>query len=474
MLALEPGAPQLFVDDHLIERSRGLRRTLHRPVKDGGGLEPVIALGDEYGDLGATLEANGTIVWDPRLERWVMFALALASARRGRDRARLYRFTSRDGIAWTKGADGRPEQIVFDLTDPRTGASATGIDLFACHYDASEERHPYRGWLYNWGGPLEGVYFVRSADGRTWERGRRVVAAESRWLVQDGRVLHGPGDVTIFSPDPGRGRHLALLKFFSPRPVEHRSRLRSRAFMWVEHLDDAIDLDRLERVDLVPPAAEVDGDRPHDEYYASTAWRYGEMWLGGLKIWHRDGDHPHSAAGCAFLKLASSRDGLCWEKVPFAGEDGVPEVWIPNGEEGGGGGRADGGYLTEFSQGPLRIGDELVHYYGCSSLGKNHPAATRLTGGGIYRARLRLDGFVSVDAGTIETPALTLPGGGLRVNAVGPVTVELVGAAGETLGTSRVDGDSVRHAVRLPAPEGAARLRFAVEPGGRLYSFSAG
>jgi hypothetical protein len=107
-------------------------------------------------------------------------------------------------------------------------------------------------------------------------------------------------------------------------------------------------------------------------------------------------------------------------------------------------------------------------------LRKAHPAATRLTGGGIYRVRLRLDGFVSVDAGTIETPALTLPGGGLRVNAVGPVTVELVGAAGETLGTSRVDGDSVRHAVRLPAPEGAARLRFAVEPGGRLYSFSAG
>ena len=334
MLALEPGAPQLFVDDHLIERSRGLRRTLHRPVKDGGGLEPVIALGDEYGDLGATLEANGTIVWDPRLERWVMFALALASARRGPDRARLYRFTSRDGIAWTKGADGRPEQIVFDLTDPRTGASATGIDLFACHYDASEERHPYRGWLYNWGRPLEGVYFVRSPDGRAWERGRRVAAAESRWLVQDGRVLHGPGDVTTFSPDrdPDTGRHLALLKFFSPRPVEHRSRLRSRAFMWVERLDEAIDLDRLERVDLVPPAA----------------------------------------------------------------------------------------------------------------------------------------------AGTIETPALTLPGGGLRVNAVGPVTVELVGAAGETLGTSRVDGDSVRHAVRLPAPEGAARLRFAVEPGGRLYSFSAG
>jgi hypothetical protein len=60
-----PSAPQLFVDDHLVERSSGIRRTLHRPVKDGGGVKPILALDDEYGDLGAALEANGTIVWDP-------------------------------------------------------------------------------------------------------------------------------------------------------------------------------------------------------------------------------------------------------------------------------------------------------------------------------------------------------------------------------------------------------------------------
>ena len=63
------------------------------------------------------------------------------------------------------------------------------------------------------------------------------------------------------------------------------------------------------------------------------------------------------------------------------GEFGVPEVWIANGEKGGNGGRADGSYVTEFSHEPLRLGDELVHYYGCSSLGKS-PAATRVTGSG--------------------------------------------------------------------------------------------
>ena len=352
---LERGAPQLFLDDHLLASASGVERTLHRPVKDLDGREAAIALDDEYGDTPATLEANGTIVWDPALERWVMFALAFASARPPADRARLYRLTSRDGIEWTRGEGGRPERIAFDLTDPETGARATGIDLFSCHLDPTDERHPYQGWLYNWGGPVEGLYHVRSPDGRRWERGRRVAPAKSRWLVQDGRVLQGPGDVTTFVPDPVSGRHLALLKFFAPRAVEHRNRLRSRAYAWVDRLDEPLDLDGVERIALVPPAADVNGDAPHDEYYAASAWRYGPQWLGGLKVWHHYGDYPHSRAGCAFLKLAASRDGIEWGKVPYADRDGVPEVWIANGEEGGNDGRADGGYVTEFSQGPLRI-----------------------------------------------------------------------------------------------------------------------
>jgi hypothetical protein len=276
--------------------------------------------------------------------------------------------------------------------------------------------------------------------------------------------------VSIFTPDPEGHRHLALLKFFSPRPVEHGNRLRSRAYAWVERLDAPLDLAAIDRVALVPPAARRDGDEPHDEYYASTAWRHGSLWLGGLKIWHRRGDYGHSRAGCAFLKLAWSRDGLSWRKVRFDNDAGVPEVWVANGREGG---REDGGYITEFSQGPLRIGDELVHYYGCSSLGKNHPGSTRVSGGGIYRARLRLDGYVSVDAGVLETPPLDLPGAGLSVNAIGPVRVEALAADRTVLEKVEIVGDSIRHPVHLREPERARRLRFSVRPGARLYSFSA-
>ncbi|MCH8978773.1 MAG: adenylosuccinate synthetase, partial [Armatimonadetes bacterium] len=114
-------------------------------------------------------------------------------------------------------------------------------------------------------------------------------------------------------------------------------------------------------------------DELYDEYYGSSAWRYGSQWLGLLKIWHGQGDYPYSAAGCAYFKLVTSRDGLNWEKVGLKNSNGQPEVFIANGKEGGNNGQNDGGYMTDFSQGPIRIGDELVFYYGCTSYGKNHP-----------------------------------------------------------------------------------------------------
>ena len=126
----------------------------------------------------------------------------------------------------------------------------------------------------------------------------------------------------------------------------------------------------------MPAMAARNGDAPADEYYASTAWRYESLWLGGLKIFHGRDSYPWSAAGCAFLKLVVSRDGLDWRKVPFTNNTGVAEVFIPNGAEGGNGGANDGGYISEFSQGPLRVGDELIYYYSASSYGKNAPSGS--------------------------------------------------------------------------------------------------
>jgi hypothetical protein len=472
---------QLFVDDELIESSDGLVRTLHQPQKDNGGNVPVLAITDEFDGITATLQANGTIVYDPKLRKWVMICIGASLSQRGPGRVRLYRYTSDDAMNWTRGDDGAAQHIKFDLTDPASGRSASNTDLFSFCYDESDPEYPYKGWLWfaNWGNDLEGVYYIRSRDGRQWERGRQVVRFNSRTIQQDGWTLRGPSDVTTFYQDPLEKRFLALIKFANAQAVGDGNRQRSRGYVFVDQLDAPLDMNRIERVELVPPAAATNGDQPHDEYYASTAWRYGSLWLGGLKVWHGKGDYPYSAAGCAFLKFAVSRDGLHWKKVQFKNDAGVPEVWIPNGPEGGNSGKNDGGYLTEFSQGPLRIGDELIYYYGCSSYGKNHPNNVRIGGGGIFRARLRPDGFVSVDAGTLTTKPLRLDGSELRVNSTGAVTIEVLNSENKALAKSSVAGDSLAHEVRFGGKsvreisgDGPSRLRFSVGEGAKLYSFS--
>lgn len=479
-IPVEAGVPQLFVDDYLIESEYGLTRTLHQPRKDDGGNVPVIAITDEFDGVPATLEANGSIVYDPRLAKWVMIALAFASSMTGPDRARLYRYTSDDAIHWTRGDNGTAQWIEFDLIDPESGVQASNIDVFCCFYDETDAEYPYQGWLAfaNWGGTREGTYFVRSRDGRRWTRGTQTLRFGPCTI--DGRAVYGPHDVSLFTQDPKTGRFLANMKFYNQHAVAEGNLQRARAYLFIDRIDQPIDTTQLLRIALVPPAAETNGDHLYDEYYASDSWRYGNQWLGALKIWHDAGDYPYSAAGAAYLKLVSSRDGLDWRKVQFTNEDGVPEVWLPNGQQGGNNGRNDGGYMSLFNQGPLRIGNELVYYYGASSIGKDDTDLARVTGGGIFRARLRLDGFVSVDSGTITTNPLAFDGSDLVVNGVGPITIDVLPATGNrVLGRARLSGDSVGHQVSFEGganvgklSDGTARLRFSVGNDGKLYSFS--
>lgn len=474
------GSPQLFVDDALIESQRDLHRTLHQPVKERGGDAPLIPAAP-----GKDLQAYGSIVYDPRLKKYVMFVKEHIG---GGD---FFLATSSDGLRWDQTDRASLIRVVFD-TDlkPDPGARRQGLDLFSCHYNAKDPEYPYQGWLFfaNYGPETEGAYFVRSRDGRRWERGRQVFSSfagagdtSSRTIVQDGKTVHGPGDVSVFGYDALEDRYLGVFKFYR---VVGRDRsangYRSRAYLFLDRLDEPVDPRRIERIALLPAGAERGGDTPWDEYYASTAWRYGSHWLGGLKIYHAQGDYPYSAAGCAFLKFSASRDGLHWSKVPFANDAGVPEVFLANGAEGGNGARNDGGYVCEFSQGPLRIGDELIYYYSATSYGKRAAEDVRITGGGIFRARLRLDGFVSVDWGTLTTRPLVFDGDQLAVNHSGPLVVELLNDGGDAIGRSEISGDSLRDAVdfqgkslRSLAGTQPVRLRFSVPAGTRLYAFTA-
>jgi len=294
-LTIESGVAQLFVDDYLIERGSNLHRTLCQPVKDDGGNQPVIELADEFGDYTATLEANGTIVFDPRLKEYVMFGLGLSAQKKGSDRVRLYRFTSSDGISWTKGDHGKP-QCIYPLDrdflfDPEWVAYATNIDVFSYCYDTQDEAFSCKGWQWfaNWEDGREGTYLMRSVDGIQWERGLQIMNIDDWHIKHDGFSLYGAGDVTTFINNPRNNNFLALMKFANKKAIGPGNRQRSRSYLFVDSISTRVDPQRLQHVDLVPRAEQAGGDFPHDEYYGSTAWRYGSMWLGTLKIWHGGG-----------------------------------------------------------------------------------------------------------------------------------------------------------------------------------------
>ena len=472
-VSIRAGDPQLFVDDWLLDSSVALMRTLHRPVKDNGGDTPIIA--PPAGSK--TLAAKGSILSDPRLKQYVMFAKAIPSTR-------VYRYTSTDGLTW---GEGRPVDIDdrHPVTNARMERQYAGMHCF--FYDAADAAYPYKGWIWfgNWGNEYEGDYFIRSADGIKWERGPLVVQGYAGpgdtscvTIRSAERTVYGPGDTTRFAYDPIGKRFLGIFKFFTTEPAGEANHLRSRAYAFFDRLDQPFDIQRIDRVALMPAAKEANGDLPADEYYESNAWRYGQLWMGELLVWHGRDDYAYSAAGGSAVKLVTSRDGLNWRKIPFADATYTPEVFIPAGKEGGNNGRNDGGHMSLFSQGPLRIGNELIWYYGASSFGKNAPEPKRISGGGIFRARLRVDGFVSITGLTITTRPLAFEGKDLLVNSTGPVLVEPVDEDDQILGTCLLSGDSIAHEVRFGgkslrelAPEGVTRLRFRVDESGNLYSF---
>lgn len=447
-------------------------------------MKPVLFLEDEFGGVPGTLQ-GGTILFDKKLKKYVMFANAGAHLDgHPWDWIRLYRFTSPDGLTWTKGDHGNPE-CVFpksrgDYLDKESGAYASNLDLNTFIYDEADESHPYKGWIWyaNWGDEREGMYFVRSSDGHSWERGAKVAAMEAFRFETDSHVYEGPYDATGFTRDPVNHRFIASLKIAAKKKERGTERYRARAYYAIDAIDKPIAFDPKKLMRLEPTRSVENGDQPDDEYYFSDSWRYGSMWLGALKIHHENTDYPYSKAGCCFLKLIYSHDGLHWTKVPYANDRGIAEVFLPNGTEGGNDGRNDGGYITTFQNGPLRIGDELIYYYASSSFGKNHPAPTMVRGGGIFRSRLRVDGFVSVDSGTLVTVPLTTLGQDLFVNHAGEVSVVLLDENERVLSSAQVKGDGILLRVEFGTghlgdlvKKGTFKLKFSVPKGSELYSF---
>jgi hypothetical protein len=142
-------------------------------------------------------------------------------------------------------------------------------------------------------------------------------------------------------------------------------------------------------------------DGPTTELYNNTGFPYQGMYLGLLTIFH-----PQPLTNIYLdIQLISSRDGRRWERVG----DRTPV--IPAGRMNI---DWDFGFQSAASGAPVRVGDELWIYY--SGRSYRHPVdgqEREPNHGAIGLAKLRLDGFASMDAGEEEGTLVTKP---LRVD----------------------------------------------------------
>ena len=397
----------LFVDGALVQRTRGVSKRLHQPVKHPAN--PVIRGDLPYENDYAVL--HGTVLREPdgRFRAWYLSGTgALAYAE------------SDDGLAWRKPLfdryriDGEETNIVYWTQQPelarRDEWKFGGGSIMPDPNAPPDER--YR--MFTFEVPISdatrerfqtgyGYYAVSSPDGIRWPTGQPPVLT---------RRDHDPhmSDANACMYDPLRQRFIAFTKRHQIRPDAVgdqgvMSRVRGISF--------SDDFRRWTRpVNCLLP----DDQDPRDvQFYRQGGWTHQGMYLGLLEIYHSD---PYSPTQPLMrdLQLISSRDGELWWRA------GGRQTFIPCGPPGS----WDGQMLDLNAGGPIDVGDEHWIYYG----GRAYPHEINdelfpwdgPRGAGIGIATLRRDRYVSYDAGAETGEVVTRllrfeRGTSLRVNA---------------------------------------------------------
>lgn len=511
------GELQLLLDDWLVAERKGLARTLHPPIKqglikeaDGRDWER----GDTYVGHIVCRDRQGRFHMTYRYEWWDASVVDAV----GDDRAHWFResiayATSDDGIHWHKPKLG--------LVEGPTAIRKTEQFPFEAPAAISKEN--------NLGCPIDFIYDLH-AHGNVHDADKRFLLRLATRddthpfanVVESG--LYFAADWPDFAGDPhwkdkltpipggnlsprARNDHKTLVGFDHQAGVwfsTHQDELGN----WIERGGRDIarytspDFGEWQGPELVLPIAADESRQPRDwvEYMYLDGYRVGGprsgAWLGQLTVFHSDRSDPRYQwpggdgvwrKGLDDVRLMLSRDaGRSWQRV--AGK----RVWLGHGREPHAYDR-----LIYNTKEPVRVGDELWFYY--PAYDGDHlifnrdgslfePGFIRTTR--TARATLRLDGYVSLDAGdsagTLLTRPLRVTGQKLAVNLRAPegaLRAELLDAANRPLpGYALADcrptsGDGValtvrwRHGQRLgDVAAQPLRVRFELTRG-ELYSF---
>ena len=408
------------VPGHLLRATAFVTRNLNQPERYEGN--PIMQRAHPWEGRSAPHPTD--IIYDEEDGIWKMWYLGVTVDEFPK-RKIVYNTmyaTSEDGIAW--------ERPTLDVVKDRDGNDTNIVNECKCQFviedDDADPSRRYKmghGPLLHWDPPIEAAVY-HSPDG-------------IHWTPDPGPAESDRGDETLsIMFDPVSRKYLGFCRNVYPEP-------------WLTHRTER-SIHRMQSNDLIhwsmsAPIIDKDPMDPFDtDFYGLQGMYYESMYLGFVNI-HRTGpDHME-------VWLSHSRDSFHWERIragPF----------LPRGSDGS----WEWGMAMMF-QAPMRVGDELWFYYtGVAGL---HDGGNG--GAGLGLAKLRPDGFVSIDAidnahrsagrnypPTLMTRPLKSPGNRLVVNAVasgGYLDAELLTTDGQVIdGYSRADcdtfkGDSLAH-----------------------------
>lgn len=436
---------QLFIDDYVIGHMSDVSQQLNQPVKHADN--PLIAPpAPRPPDTEELIHLGGSVIYD---EAEGLFKMWYEANNATRSHAAMAYATSTDGIHWDKPCHDSVsfpqwhEPACRDRNNFVLGRTTARdyTELCVCVFKDEHESARARRYKMIYREDDEGagsgsVWSAFSADGISWSPQQSIIA--------DADSFHS----VLW--DPALGKYLVHSRF---NRNSHPSLPPQRQVLQSE----SEDFDNWSTYGVV---MKPDADDPSDDEFYNMEWMpYEGVFVGFVTVFHTVADRLD-------VQLAFSRDNRNWLR------SGNRAVFIPNSTIPG---DYDYGMVWNVLQHPIVVGDEIwIYYNGASGLHntyweKGPPPAVQ--GGVIAMAKLRLDGFVSVDAsspGTLTTKQLTMAGDRLIVNADatgGSLKVEILDAAGEAIGglglkdCEVIKSDHVRHAVRWGGRDEVSNLK---------------
>lgn len=432
---------QLFIDDHVVESLDGVFRVLNRPQKYAHN--PVLELKPaQQVDGQQLIVAQGSVIYDAEEKLFKMWYEG--ATYQWRNNVVCYAY-SKDGVRWTLPNLGlveyqgsRKNNVVL-----HTGAGEMAPGAFK----DTHEQDPSRRYkmLYFSRGNSSPVAVGFSADGIHWK------TTTKGKLIPIGDSLHP----VLWDPKLGKYVAHSRHNHITPEGFEQRQVLQSES-------EDFLNWTRY-GVIMKPDEHDPPG---HRQFYDMSWMNYEGVYVGFMSVYHLTSSEQFKTPQTAWedrvdVQLTFSRDNRHWTHA------GNRQTFIPNSKRPG---DYDYGIIYTMHR-PMVVGDEIwIYYVGYSGL---HWATRRneIQGGVVCLAKLRLDGFVSVDTGargTLTTKPLVMSGDRLVVNAdarFGALRVELLDRAGKPIpGFSQADAlpitsDAVRHTVRWQRGTDVTQLR---------------